>query len=118
MNTTASPTLMTPDEYYKYASHLIEVENRSPDEVLQALHVKGMNQEKATTLVSILHNKKNDVVYAMDDDQSSSSGAKDMIIGAAWCIGGTVATLADFGYIFWGAIIFGGAQFIKGVMSK
>jgi hypothetical protein len=42
----------------------------------------------------------------------------DMIYGAIWCIGGTVLTLADIGYIFWGAILFGGIQFFRGLVNS
>jgi|OM-RGC.v1.036971132 hypothetical protein len=37
-----------------------------------------------------------------------------MIIGALFCVGGILGTLSDSGYIFWGAIVFGGFQFLKG----
>jgi len=40
-----------------------------------------------------------------------------MIFGALWCIGGTVATITDIGYIFWGAILFGAIQFFETVNS-
>lgn len=43
---------------------------------------------------------------------------KDILYGALWCIGGTVATLADVGYIFWGAIVFGGIQCVKGIINS
>ncbi len=45
------------------------------------------------------------------------NGAKDMFIGFIVCVAGITATIADFGYIFWGAILFGGVQFIRGVIS-
>lgn len=42
---------------------------------------------------------------------------KDMLYGALWCIGGTVLTLADIGFIFWGAIVFGAVQFFRGLSN-
>ncbi|MES2277999.1 MAG: hypothetical protein V4592_18365 [Bacteroidota bacterium] len=42
---------------------------------------------------------------------------KDMLYGALWCVGGTVLTIADVGFIFWGAIIFGGIQFFRGLSN-
>lgn len=58
--------------------------------------------------------------YALQytQDANQESGQKDMLIGAAWCIGGIAATVADFGYVFWGAIIFGAIQFIKGATNS
>lgn len=41
----------------------------------------------------------------------------NMISGALWCVGGTALTLANFGLIFWGAILFGGVQFIGGLIT-
>lgn len=41
-----------------------------------------------------------------------------MIYGALWCIGGIIATVADIGFIFWGAIVFGAVQFIKGAINS
>ncbi len=44
------------------------------------------------------------------------SGAnKDMIWGAIWCVGGIIGTVANTGYIFWGAIVFGAIQFFRGL---
>ncbi len=51
----------------------------------------------------------------VEDIENSSN---DMIYGALWCIGGISATLADFGAIFWGAIVFGGIQFLKGLLNS
>lgn len=42
---------------------------------------------------------------------------KDMLYGALWCIGGLVLTLAHIGFIFWGAILFGGIQFFRGLVN-
>jgi len=42
---------------------------------------------------------------------------KDMLYGALWCGGGTIATLAHIGFIFWGAIVFGAFQFLRGFFN-
>ena len=58
-------------------------------------------------------------------ESNVDNGSKDMIFGALWCIGGIVVTLATYSkavssptgghyFIAWGAVIFGGWQFIKG----
>ena len=41
----------------------------------------------------------------------------DMLYGALWCIGGIIATAAHIGFIFWGAILFGGIQFFRGLSN-
>lgn len=42
---------------------------------------------------------------------------RDIIFGALWFFGGTVATLAHVGFIFWGAIVFGLIQCIRGIVN-
>jgi hypothetical protein len=42
----------------------------------------------------------------------------DMLYGALWCIGGIIATAAHIGFIFWGAILFGGIQFCRGLFNS
>lgn len=51
------------------------------------------------------------------DREKKAQARKDMIYGALWCIGGTIFTVADTGFIFWGAILFGGIQFFKGLAN-
>jgi len=43
---------------------------------------------------------------------------KDMMWGAIWCVGGLIGTLSDTGFIFWGAIVFGGIQFFRGLANS
>jgi cytochrome c biogenesis protein CcdA len=42
---------------------------------------------------------------------------KNMVFGAIWFAVGLVATLANFGIYFWGAILYGIWQFLQGYMS-
>jgi len=44
------------------------------------------------------------------------SPKKDMLYGGLICLGGIIATLIDLGFIFYGAIIAGTLQFLKGAM--
>ena len=60
-------------------------------------------------------NLKTERITASQADRDKSRN--DMIFGALWCVGGTIATAMDIGYIFWGAIVFGGIQFIRGAMA-
>jgi hypothetical protein len=54
------------------------------------------------------------------------AGQKHMLYGALWCIGGIVVTAATYAaasgggtyVVAWGAIIFGGIQFIRGAMQS
>lgn len=59
----------------------------------------------------------------------SEHATKNMLYGALWCIGGTIATVigyinASSGHgggrymVFWGAIVFGGIQFLRGLFGR
>ncbi len=59
--------------------------------------------------------------------EKTSNGGNDMLVGALWCIGGIVFTAATYSavkdtggtyYIAWGAIAFGGYQFLKGLFRS
>jgi hypothetical protein len=52
------------------------------------------------------------------DEARKKQATKDMLYGALWCVGGIVATASDIGAIFWGAILFGGIQFVKGLINS
>lgn len=51
----------------------------------------------------------------------------DMLYGGLWCVGGLVATVVSYQmasegtggtyFVFWGAVIFGGAQFFRGLFA-
>ncbi len=50
-------------------------------------------------------------------NKNDSTTTKDIFIGGAIFVGGVVATVADLGYVFYGAIIFGGFKLVQGLMS-
>ncbi len=108
------PQEQAANHFYARAKHLLDTEKRSPEETIDILMKDdGLDQEAATKLVSFAVGGASSEGEINDGD----SGAKDMIIGGLFCVGGTIATIADIGYIFWGAILFGGIQFIKGVIK-
>lgn len=49
--------------------------------------------------------------------ENRKKAGKSMLFGALWLTGGLIATSADFGLIFWGAILFGGIQFLTGLFN-
>ena len=98
------------NEIYDYAANLMVNEKKSSEETKKALIRKGLGEEVASVVVSNLEQQ-------IDKAQKTRAN-KDMLYGALWCIGGTIATVANFGYIFWGAIVFGAIQFIKGAVNR
>lgn len=53
----------------------------------------------------------------MIENSKNEQAQKDVLYGAIWLIGGVVLTYAEIGYIFWGAIVFGGIQLIRGLSN-
>ena len=100
---------LTEEEIYNYAADLIINQKMSDSEVKVKLIEQGFEEKDALTVISSL---KNEIIK-----EKKIGANKDMIYGALWCIGGTIATVSDTGYIWWGAIVFGGIQFFKGVIT-
>jgi fructosamine-3-kinase len=99
-----------PNNYlYQYAANLLANSNKSGAEVERLLMLKGMAADEANAVVRELENPI--------QDAKKAQAKKDMLHGGLWCIGGLALTLADVGFVFWGAILFGGIQFIKGVTN-
>jgi len=77
------------------------IENKTDLETKYLINVSNQNTNEENDLVTKREKAKNDMIY-----------------GAIWCIGGTLLTLAHIGYIFWGAILFGGIQFFRGLVNS
>jgi hypothetical protein len=95
---------------YDYAANLLVNENKSESEVEQMLIAEGIDAESAKIIVE---NLSKQII-----DAKKERANKDMLYGALWCIGGIIATVADIGFIFWGAIVFGGYQFFRGLSNS
>jgi hypothetical protein len=93
-------------QIYDYAADLLFENNKSKQDVIDDLIQQGLDRESATIVVNNLVEVYKKQAY------------KNILYGALWCVGGTVATIADIGYIFYGAIIWGAIQFIKGVYQS
>lgn len=97
------------NQVYDYAANLIIHGKKSDEEVIEALIQQGVDKESALVVVENLHKQ---ITLAKKE-----RAKKDMLYGALWCVGGIIATIADIGFIFWGAIVFGAVQFFKGVAN-
>jgi hypothetical protein len=98
------------DEIYNFAANLLINENKSNSEAKIALIEQGLDEESASSIISNLEQQIKDA--------KKKEASKDILYGALWCVGGLIATVADFGYFFWGAILFGGYQFFKGIFNS
>jgi fructosamine-3-kinase len=96
------------NEMYQYATNLF-IGGQNAYEVKTALLERGLDEGNANYIVEQLDQQINEA--------RKTRAKKDMLYGALWCVGGLVLTLAHIGFIFWGAIIFGGIQFFRGVVA-
>lgn len=109
---TSAILIMNPEinQIYDNAADLLINQKKSAHETKNILISQGVDEHSASTIVANLE---------QEIDAAKKTGAqKDMLYGALWCIGGIIATVADFGYIFWGAILFGAIQFFRGAANS
>jgi hypothetical protein len=97
------------DQSYLYAARQLMQDNLIPEAVIDNLVAQGHDRNQAEQIVFDVHDKIRSA--------KKSKAQKDMLFGALWCVGGIIATAAHIGFIFWGAILFGGIQFFRGVAN-
>ncbi len=96
------------DEMYHYARHLFMM-GKNSEEVKNSLLARDLDEENADLIINLLLQDAT--------DQKKAKANKDMLYGGLWFAGGLILTLAHIGFIFWGAILFGGIQFFRGVSN-
>ena len=89
------------------ANRLLFEENLTAEETIPRLVALGAELEFATHVTRELIRQ-----FRL---QREAQGQKDVLYGLLWLVGGALLTAADVGYIFWGAIVFGGIQFFSGL---
>ncbi len=102
---------------YYYAANSMR-DGMPTHQIEQKLVERGLSPEAVGTVVRDL---KQAVV-----DSNKKAGRKNMLYGALWCGGGALVTIvtmamADGGGKFilaWGAILFGGIQFVRGAVQS
>lgn len=97
------------NHFYNYAANLLLNENKSANEARSLLIEQGLSSEIAELVIENLEIQIQETRY--------EKARKDMLYGALWFCGGSILTIADIGFIFWGAILFGGIQFFKGLIN-
>jgi hypothetical protein len=113
METTAIESQELINQHYNFAANLILNQNKSGYEAKNALIEQGVSTEIAAMIIEKLETQIQDAQQEAVHEQAK----KDMLYGALWCIGGTALTLSHIGFIFWGAIVFGGIQFFRGLIN-
>jgi hypothetical protein len=93
----------------------LKAKGHDNDFIIESLRKEGYDDTTTLALIRV-----------MEDGVSNarrSAGQRNMLYGALWCIGGIIVTVATYSaasgggryFICYGAIIFGAAQFIKGL---
>jgi hypothetical protein len=91
----------------------------APAEIEKSLTEQGLDANAAAVVVGNLMKAK--------DEALKRAARKNMLYGALWCIGGIVITALSYQaavnggggkYVLaWGAILFGGIQFFRGMIQ-
>lgn len=108
MEENAQSAAVDINQMYQYATNLF-IGGQNSYEVKQALLARGLDEGNADYIVGELEQK----ISSAHRERAK----KDMLYGALWCVGGLGLTMAHIGFIFWGAIVFGGIQFFRGVIA-
>jgi hypothetical protein len=91
----------------------------APSRIKQTLKDRGLDAEAAATVVGKLEQTKANAL--------KRAGKRNMFFGAMWCIGGIAVTAITYEaasqgggtyVIAWGAIVFGGIQFLHGLIQS
>ena len=101
-------------QIYKHAATLVRA-GKSRVQVHSDLMSIGLDDASATVVT--------DNLFAMRAKALREAGQKNMLYGALWFIGGTAVTIITLAaaseggtyVVAWGAIVFGGIQFFRGL---
>jgi hypothetical protein len=101
-------------EVYQRAANLANA-GKSKDKIQTELKEMGVSESTASVVI--------ENTFRALKKAHREAGARNVFVGAAWCVGGVVVTaltyqLASGGGTFivaWGAILFGGIQVLRGL---
>ncbi|KOS05532.1 hypothetical protein AM493_05410 [Flavobacterium akiainvivens] len=111
-------TLMNYDQCYNFAANLMINQDKNRYEVTTALMNLGMPESEAAIMAESVETEVANAYKAKAN--------KDMLWGAVWCVGGIIVTAATYSaasgggkyVVAWGAILFGGTRFVRGLMAS
>ena len=118
METPHFESLESPENRNAYASYLLIREKMDATDVCSALIEKGVDEDTAWQTIEAIEQQIHEA--------KKSQANNDILFGALWCFGGIIVTAVTYSeaatsggtyVIAWGAILFGGIQFIKGLAN-
>jgi hypothetical protein len=85
----------------------------------------ALKGQQSATVLLLAHDKKEREAARIAKQPIRNSAKRNVVAGALWCGGGIIATSIGHsmagpggGYlVFWGAIVFGGWRFMKGLVQ-
>ncbi len=111
------PQKIDEQQAYNFAADQIINQRRPSEEVADMLVQKGLDRTTAYSIEQSMNTQ--------NDDGKKERARKDMIYGGLWFFGGIIVTLVTYSsasgggsyVVAWGAILFGGIQFFRGVAN-
>ena len=106
------------EQVYAVAANIMVRENKNAYEVRKELNAIGLEDESARIVVENLERQIKEA--------KSGKARKDMLYGGMWFFGGLIVTVVSYSaasngggsyMVAYGAIIFGGIQFFRGLLS-
>lgn len=103
-------------QIYNFAANLMIKEQRTAFDVREILIEKGLPEDAATHIV--------DTLQEQIASAKKKRAGKDALYGGLWFFGGILVTVLTYAsasngggtyFVAWGAIIFGGIQFFRGI---
>lgn len=103
------------DQIYAFAADQMVRQQKNSYQVKTALLEQGLSEANAAIVVENLEKQ-------IEQARKTKSN-KDMLYGALWAVGGIIVTSVSMasgkgGVIAWGAILFGGIQFVRGIINS
>lgn len=106
------------EQIYRYTAQQLEAGVSGPN-IVQQLVERGLSTQDAAMVVRQTREARTEGRHA--------AGRKNMLIGALWCVGGLAVTFFSYqsastgggSYVVtWGAVVFGGIQFVRGLAQS
>lgn len=106
------------EKVYAIAANMMVHQNKNSYEVRKELTAMGLDEESARVVVENLERQISEA--------KRGKAKKDMLYGGLWFFGGLIVTLVSLSaasgggtyVVAYGAIIFGGIQFFRGLLSN
>lgn len=110
--TKPSATSAISQEDVKRAASLMLEADYTVEETIQSFVKRGYSEADATMIVAYASQVKQTV-----QKKNSGSGVTHIVIGSIALLVGIGLTVADIGYIFYGAIVFGIIKIVQGIIA-